>query len=301
MRAGPDGRVEWWTVRAARALGMLATTVLLAGCLGTSADGGVGGDGGDGYGGWGGNGYGGNGGDANGRAGADGAPGAAGGGFSDPAAVAGSGRLISRTIDLSGVTSVVAEADFVVHLRAGGPAQAVVTMDDNLVDRVDATVTGDQLRLGIKPGRSVRNATLSADVTVDRLDRLAAGAASRVVLTSAITSRALEVVVSGAGSVTGPIQIGQVEADVSGAGTLGLSGQAQDLRLRAAGAGRLPLADLTVGHLDATLSGASHAVVTVNDTLVVEATGASILRYRGTPDIAQSQTSGMSSVVPDSR
>jgi hypothetical protein len=301
VRTGPDGSVKRWTVRAARVQGMLATTALLAGCLGTSADGGVGGNGGDGYGGWGGNGYGGHGGNANGRAGADGAPGAAGGGLSDLAAVAGSGRLIRRTIDLSGVTSVVAEADFVVHLRAGGPAQAVVTMDDNLVGRVDATVTGDQLRLGIKPGGSVRNATLSADVTLGRLDRLAVSAASQVVLSSTITSRALQAVVSGAGSVTGPIQIGQVEADVSGAGTLGLSGQVQDLRLQAAGAGRLPLADLAVRHLDATLSGGSHAVVTVSETLAVEATGASMLRYRGTPDITRSQTSGMSSVAPDSR
>jgi hypothetical protein len=215
--------------------------------------------------------------------------------------VAGSGRLTSRTIDLSGVTSVVAEADFVVHLRAGGPAQAVVTMDDNLVDRVDASVTGDELHLGIKPGSSVRNATLSAEVTVGRLDRLATSAASRVVLTSTITSPALQMVVSGAGSVIGPIQIGQVEADVSGTGTLGLSGHVSDLHLRAAGASRLPLADLTVRHLDATLSGASHVVVTVSDTLAVQATGASMLRYRGTPEITRSQRSGASSVVPESR
>jgi hypothetical protein len=301
MRAGPDGSVQGWTARAARAVVTLATTALLAGCLGTSADGGSGGNGGDGYGGWGGNGYGGNGGNADGRAGADGAAGAAGGGFTDPAAVAGSGRLTSRTIDLSGVTSVVAEADFVVHLRAGGPAQAVVTMDDNLVDRVDASVTGDELHLGIKPGRSVRNATLSAEVTVGRLDRLATSAASRVVLTSTITSPALQMVVSGAGSVTGPIQIGQVEADVSGTGTLGLSGHVSDLHLRAAGASRLPLADLTVRHLDATLSGASHVVVTVSDTLAVQATGASMLRYRGTPEITRSQRAGASSVVPESR
>lgn len=297
MRAGLDGSVQGWTARVARAVVMLATTALLAGCLGTSADGGSGGNGGDGYGGWGGNGYGGNGSNADGGSDADGA---SGGGLSDPAAVVGSGRLISRTIDLSGVTSVVAEADFVVHLRVGGPAQAVVTMDDNLVDRVDAAVTGDQLRLGIKPGRSVRNATLSAEVTVDQLARLAASAASRVVLASTITSLALQAVVSGAGSITGPIQVGQVEADVSGAGALRLSGQVTDLRLRAAGAGRLPLADLTVRHLDATLSGASHAVVTVSDTLAVQAAGASMLRYRGRPEITRSQTSGMSSVVPDS-
>lgn len=300
MRAGLDGSVQGCTARVARAVVMLATTALLAGCVGTSADGGSGDNGGDGYGGWGGNGYGGNGGNADGRTGADGAPGVASGCFTGSTAVAGSGRLTSRTVDLSGVTSVVAEADFMVHLRTGGPAQAVVTMDDNLVDRVNATVSGDELRLGIKPGCGVRNATLSAEVTVGRLDRLAASATSRVVLTSTVTSPALQVVVSGAGSVTGPIRIDHLDAGVSGTGTLGLSGQVSELRLRAAGAGRLPMADLTVRNLDATLSGASHAVVTVSDTLAVQATGASMLRYLGTPEITRSQTSGAATVVPDS-
>jgi Putative auto-transporter adhesin, head GIN domain len=320
---GPDRGVRWCTARVAPAVVLLAMTALLAGCLGTSAgpspgsagtgtpgtsrpgagdnggNGGRGGDGGDGYGGWGGNGYGGDGGDADGKPGAQGAPGAPGGGFAN-STVTGSGRLTSRTIDLSGVTSVVAGAHFVVHLRIGGPAQAAVAMDDNLVDRVEATVIGETLRLGIKPGMSVRDATLSADVTVGRLDRLASSAASRVVLTSAITSPALQVDMSGASSITGPISVGQAQAEVSGAANLGLSGQVQDLHLRAAGASRLPLAGLTVGNLDATLSGASHAVVTVSDTLAVQASGASVLRYRGMPHITRSQTAGMSSVVPDS-
>lgn len=313
---------------------MLAVTGLLAGCLGTSAgspagtagtgtdgtsgsagngyggrggdggsggNGGSGGDGGDGYGGWGGNGYGGDGGNGgNGVDGAPGADGAPGFGFSDPAAVAGSGRLTSRTVDLSGVTSVVVDAGFVVHLRTGGPAQAVIRMDDNLVDRIDATVTGDQLHLGIKPGMSVRNATLSAELTVGQLDRLAAGGASRVIVTSTVTSPALALVVSGAGSVTGPIQIGRLQATVSGAGTLAPSGEVQDLRLIVAGGARLPLVQLTVRRLDAMLSGACHVVVTVSDTLAVQATGASVLRYRGTPRVTRSQTSGMSSVAQDS-
>lgn len=311
MQRAPGRGVGRCTIRVGRAVAVLAMTGLLAGCLGSSAgsagtgsagtsSAGTGGAGGDGYGGWGGNGYGGNGGNADGSAGANGADGAPGGGVSNSSALAGSGRLTSRTIDLSGVTSVVTEANFVVHLKVGEPARAVVTMDDNLVDRVDATVAGDQLRLGIKPGASVRDATLSADVTVGRLDRLATSAASRVILTSVIASPALQVVVSGAGAVTGPVQIGTGQVDVSGAGNLGLSGQVQDLRLQAAGAGRLPLGDLTVRRLDATLSGASRAVVTVGDTLAVRATGASVLRYRGTPRITRSETSGAASVAPDS-
>jgi len=313
-----DRGVGWWTIRVGRAVAILAAMGLLAGCLGTSTGGtsGTAGTGTPGTGGSGGNGYGGNGGDANGGAGgnggtggsggngyggngADGVDGAPGGSFSDPSAVAGSGRLTSRTIDLSRVTSVVTGANFMVHLRMGGPAQATVTMDDNLTDRVEAIVIGDQLRLGIKPGMSVRDATLSAEVTVGQLDRLGTSGASRVTLNPALTSPALQLIVSGASAVTGPVMVGQVQATVSGAGTLALSGQVQDLRFSVAGAGQLPLTDLTVRHLDAMLSGASHATVTVTDTLAAQAAGASVLHYRGSPSVTRSQTSGMSSIVVD--
>jgi Putative auto-transporter adhesin, head GIN domain len=335
----PRCGVGWWTVRSAgKAVGILAAVGLLAGCQSTSTggppgragtgtpdtctsggngyggnggdarggsggSGGTGGNGGNGYGGCGDNGYGGKGGNAdggNGADGADGADGAPGGSSSGSGAVAGSGRLTSRTIDLSGVTKVAAGATFVVHVKMGGPALATVRMDDNLVDRIEATVTGDQLRLGIKPGMSVRNATLTAEVTVGQLDQLATSGASRVMLNPALTSPALQLVVAGASAVTGPVTVGQVQATVSGAATLALSGQVQDLRLRVAGACQLPLPDLTVRRLDVVLSGASHVTVTVSDSLAAEAAGVSVLRYRGTPSIIRSQTSGVSSIVRDS-
>ncbi len=302
-------------VRVGPAVVIVATVLLaggsLAGCLGTpagptsgaggmgtpgtSSSGGVGGNGGNGYGGWGGNGYGGNGGDAS-----AGGEGASGEGFSDGAAVAGSGRLISRTVDLTGVTSVVADASFVVRLQTGAAAQAVVRTDDNLADLVEETVTGNQLHLGIRPGRSIRDATLSAEVTVSRLDRLGSSGASRIILASTVASPALQLVLSGAGSVTGPIRIGRLDADVSGASTLAVTGQVEDCALDAAGGSRLPLAGLTVRHLDATLSGARQTIVNGSDALAAEATGGSVLRYRGTPQVSRSQTSGASSIVHDS-
>jgi len=203
-------------------------------------------------------------------------------------------------VDLRGVTSVVVEAGFVVHLRMGGPEQATITMDDNLTDRVQATVIGDQLRLGLTPGASVRNATLSAEVTVDQLDRLATGGASRVMMVSALTGPTLQLAVAGASAVTGPVTVDQVQAAVSGAARLALSGQVEELRVSAAGTSQLPLADLAVGRLDVVLSGASHATVTVSDTLAAQTAGASVLHYRGTPTITQQKISGASSIVRES-
>lgn len=322
------------TGRALRAAAVLAAVVLLAGCLGTStggtdsgvtdsggtgvggqggsADGGrggaggSGGDGGNGYGGRGGNGYGGNGGSADGgdgapgADGADGVDGAPGDSYPGTGSVVGSGRLTSRLIGLSGVNSVVVGAGFVVRVGTGTTEQATITMDDNLTDRIDATVTGDQLRLGLTPGAPVRNATLAAEVTVNQLDRLATSGASRVVLALAPTGPALHLVATGASEVAGPIRVDRLQATVSGAATLALSGQARDVHLDGAGASRLLLADLAVRNLDVVLSGTSHATVTVSDTLAVRASGASGLRYRGTPNIIRQQTSGVSSIARDS-
>lgn len=303
-----------------RAAAALAAVMLLAGCLGSGTsgsgtpgtpgtpgtgdssgngyggqggsadggqgggDGGTGGDGGDGYGGWGSNGYGGDGGSANGDAGS----------------VVGSGRLTSQLISLSGVNSVTVGASFAVRLNIGGPEQAKITMDDNLIDRVQATVTGDQLSLGLTPGVGVRNATMTAEITVGRLDRLATSGASRVLLVSAPAGPALNLTATGNSAVTGPIRVDRLLATASGAATLALSGLAGQVDLSGTGASRLLLADLAVRDLDVDLSGTSHATVTVSDTLAAETSGASELRYRGTPDITREQTSGVSSVARDS-
>lgn len=273
---------------------------------GPGGAGGIGGDGGDGYGGWGsngsgsGSGYGGDGGSADGGGGAPGIDGAPGNSYSSADSIVGSGRLTSRMIDVSGVNSLVAGAGFVVRLDIGESAQAKITMDDNLIDRVQATVTGDQLSLGLTPGVGVRNATMTAEVTVGHLDRLATSGASRVMLVSAPAGPALNLTAAGNSEVTGPIQADRLQAAASGAATLVLSGLAREADLSGTGASRLALADLAVRNLDVDLSGTSHATVTVSDTLTAQTSGASVLRYRGTPDIIRQQTSGISSVARDS-
>ncbi|HKR49124.1 MAG TPA: DUF2807 domain-containing protein [Pseudonocardiaceae bacterium] len=335
----PDGGVLRAASRLLRVAAVLAAVVLLAGCLGTSTgvgtggtdsggngyggqggsadggrggDGGTGGDGGAGHGGSGGNGYGGDGGSADGADGApgadgadgtpgvDGADGAPGGSYPNAGSVIGSGRLTNRSIGLSGVDSVVVGAGFVVQLSIGGSEQATITMDDNLTDQVQTTVASGQLRLGLTPGTQVRDATLTAQVTVGHLNRLVTSGVSRVVLVSAPAGPALHLVASGTSEVTGPIQVDRLQAAASGAATLALSGQAGDLQLNGSGTSRLRLGDLAVRNLDVVLSGTSHATVTVSGALAAQTSGVSVLRYRGTPNITRQQTSGVSSIARES-
>lgn len=315
---------------------VLVTVLLLTGCRGTSgAPGGYGaagddgtvdmhvvhggdganGNGGDGNGADGANGNGGSRGadgtagaaGADGTAGADGVNGADGADGADgssgltysasgPGSVTGSGHLTSRQVPLSGVSALVAGAGFVVHVRIGEPEQATIRMDDNLTEQVDATVAGDELRLGLKPGAHVRNATLSAEVTVRQLDRLTARDAGQVTLASQLTGQALQVEASGASQIVGAVSVAQVKVAASGASAVTLAGRADHLQLRGAGTSALRLPGLAVRDLDVALVGASHATVAVSDTLAARTSGVSTLRCSGTPRITRAQSTGVSSI-----
>jgi hypothetical protein len=245
MRPALNGDAPQRTIWLARAVAIMAAAGLLAGCMGSSAGGN----------------------------GADSTSGGSYLGFG-PGEVTGSGRLTSRTINLSGVTSVVAGATFEVQLKTGTPAQATVTMDDNLTDRVEAAVTGNELHLGITPGGNIRNATLRAVVTVGRLDRLAANGAGHATLDSQVTDSKLQLVTEGASHIIGPVGADRLEASESGASVLTLSGRAGSLHLNLEGTSQLLGSELAVADLDAALSGASQATVAVSNTLAVTAEGA---------------------------
>lgn len=226
----------------------------------------------------------------------DGSPG---GSYSDSGSgsVSGSGHLTSRKLNCPGVTTLVVGVSFVVHLKIGEPEQATIRMDDNLTDLVDATVTGSQLRLGLKPGANVRNATLAAEVTVRHLDQLTTSGVSQVTLDSELTGQALHLDATGTSHVAGTISVAELDASASGASTLALSGQVGQLNLHGAGTSGLRLSDLVTRNLEASLSGTSSATVAVSDTLAAQAGGASRLRYSGTPRITRQQTSGVASIA----
>ena len=236
---------------------------------------------------------------ADGAEGTDGRDGADGGSYSDGAAVTGSGRLISRRISVTGVTELDVGANFEVRVTIGEPAQATIRMDDNLADLVETAVVGDELRLGLKPGASVRNASLSAEVTVAGLERLTTGGVSDVRFGTEVVGEQLQFDASGASRITGVVRAAQALASASGASTLELSGNIAHLELNGAGTSSFRLPELTVRDLGAELSGASCATVAVSGTLTARASGVSALRYSGTPRINRDETSGLSSIAPD--
>lgn len=86
--------------------------------------------------------------------------------------------------------------------------------------------------------------------------------------------------------------------ELSGASNAKLSGSAGRLEVTESAASQLDVVDLDVSDLAIDLSGAPTANVSVTGTISARVSGASSLRYRGSPTFTRREVSGGSSIEP---
>ena len=212
--------------------------------------------------------------------------------------ITGSGNVVTVQEDVTDFDRVEISHAFEATIRQADSFSVVIRVDDNLREYVRVSKVGQTLEIGIDPNRtdSIRRGTLEAEITMPALASLEASAASQVSLTGFASDGELEMEASGASSISGDIQAGQVTMNVSGASTMSLTGSGGDLIMDVSGASSAELEDFACANVQATVSGASSAVVNASGTLDVAASGASHLSYLGSPTLRTVDTSGSSTV-----
>jgi hypothetical protein len=210
----------------------------------------------------------------------------------------GSGNVVTKEFDLSGFDEVEVSSAFDVEIRQGNAFSVVVRVSDSVEQYLDVVKQGSTLSIGLRPmsPATLTAVTLEAEVTMPQLAGLELSGASGVSVTDFTSSEALYAEVSGASSLRGDIEAGGVRFDVSGASDVKLSGSGEDLVMDVSGASSADLAGFPVGDADIQVSGASSVAVNVSGRLDVEASGASRVRYRGSPTLGSVDSSGGSSI-----
>jgi hypothetical protein len=211
--------------------------------------------------------------------------------------VKGSGNVVARDIEVPSLSRLDVRNAFDVRVSVGSSEKLTIRVDDNLLDLLDVGVSGATLHIGLKPDTNVSDATLEADLTVQALDRMEASGASTIQLEDEIEADSLGVVLSGASELHGILKTSDGHLDLSGASRAEITGSATGLNVSASGASSVDGKGLTVGSLRIDLSGACSAEFTVTDSLSADASGASSLRYQGSPQITRQESSGASSIT----
>jgi hypothetical protein len=212
--------------------------------------------------------------------------------------ITGSGNLVTKPVPVASFSRIQITDAFDVSVTLGHPVHVTVRVDGNLLNHLDAGVSSGTLHLGLKPGTAVQNATLKADVTAPTLSDIEVSGAGQVHLFGDLSGQNLDVSASGAGGIVGSVRVSEADLNLSGASHATLSGSAGRLVVKELGACHLEADRLQARELTANLSGASSASVWATDTISAELSGASSLRYRGSPRFIRREVSGGSSVTP---
>jgi Putative auto-transporter adhesin, head GIN domain len=217
-----------------------------------------------------------------------------------PQAIVGSGTTVAVQKDLSGFSKIAAGSAFRVDVSQSDGYSVVINVDEKVVPYLDVSVQGDTLRISLRPGLAMAGATgpLEAKVTMPKLTGLNLGGATQTTVGGFKSGDPLDAEVSGASRLEGSIDTGDVRFQVSGASRVTLSGKGQKMTLEASGASQGNLEQFVVSEAKVELSGASRATVNVTGHLDVNVSGASNLRYTGSPTMGSVQSSGASTIQP---
>lgn len=211
-----------------------------------------------------------------------------------------SGNVTIEDHTFSGFDAIDISDAFTAFISLNADGESVrIEADDNIHQYIDVKMIGDRLYIGVEKNYNINGpATLRAIIGTNRTQEgLYISGASRMVVSDTLNAPRCRIEASGASQFEGTVNVSELSANASGASFMDFSGSAGDANVDLSGASNMRGFDFTVADLDIRLSGASVAEVKVDDAIIVNASGASTLRYKGDGVIVDSDISGASSVI----
>ncbi|AKD55209.1 head GIN domain-containing protein [Spirosoma radiotolerans] len=200
----------------------------------------------------------------------------------------------TRTYPFTGFDQVDMGSAFHITVQQGSTFGVTVEGDRRNLNDLDVFTRNGTLHAQYRIARR-REYPSSFTITMPTVRRVNFSGASQSTLSGFTNLNDLDVTLSGASESQITTQSSRVNLVLSGASVLRLNGQGNALTSDLSGASLLQAFGYPVDNAGVEASGASKANINVRASLVVNASGASTIRYQGTPTIKQ-QVSGASSV-----
>lgn len=191
--------------------------------------------------------------------------------------VKGSGQTAAEARDLHGFTKIDASGVFQVEIVAQKDFSVEVEADDNLLQYINIQVRRGVLKLETDRRLSTSN-PIRVRISAPDIEGIESSGAANIVLTDLKNS--------------------SLEIDSSGASKIKVAGETAKLVVDVSGATRVDAEGLTAENANVEASGASTVEVFVNGNLKTNASGASTIRYGGSPKDVVKKSSGASTVSP---
>ncbi|MDX1769818.1 MAG: head GIN domain-containing protein [Arenibacter troitsensis] len=209
------------------------------------------------------------------------------------------GEITTREVNITGYSALKVSDAFNVYVQFSDTEEKIeIEANENLHDKIVVEMVDGTLGIRLRNFTSIRgNPTLNAYIVTKRITDFDLSGASKVSLESELLASDVSIELTGASEFTGELDLEQLQVEAGGAAHLDLFGKVDKLDVSLSGASTLKNYDLLAKALDIRLSGASDAYLSVSETIDIDASGASKLRYKGSPVINKVKLSGASEII----
>jgi hypothetical protein len=194
--------------------------------------------------------------------------------------------------ELSDFSAVDNNGELDVLVEQGERFEVTVSIDENLIDRVETYLVGDTLRIRTRGQIADLVKGPHVRVTLPVLTSARVSGSGDLDAFDFTDSEAVELQVSGSGALSWQGTAQELTASVNGSGDLSLEGAADALDLRVSGAGDARARACEVVDAHVKVSGAGDATVNVSGDLDAEVSGAGDLTVYGRPHFTRRDRSG---------
>ena len=186
-----------------------------------------------------------------------------------------------------------------MYLRQDSVQQAIkVETDENLQDLVEIHEENGVLYISPRNNYNLdpSNKKVKVFVTAPHFRALGVSGASNIYSENKLTSaETLDIDLSGASEIKMDVKAPRINTEITGASSVILTGETKDFNIEGSGASGIKCFGLLTENTTLDVSGAFSAEVFASAKLDVHASGASGVKYRGTPAVTQ-DLSGASSI-----
>ncbi len=213
--------------------------------------------------------------------------------------IKGSGNVVTTERKTNDYEGISVSGLFEVVLVEGSEGFLELQGEDNILAYITTEVKNKTLIIRSKKGVNLllsKNQKVLITVPVEHINHIRLSGVGTFKSHKTLQSERFKITLSGARSLTVPIQSKYISLNSSGASIAYLEGETELLDIQLSGATSLSAFDLESQTVSVDASGASNAKVNALQSLTIRASGASSITYKGDPEKIQTKTHSAGSV-----
>ncbi len=203
--------------------------------------------------------------------------------------VRGDGNAASQIRPEKDFRSVEVSGPIKVFLRQGPAYSVEVRADRNLMEYIETSKEGNELR--IRPRRRYNlspRTSIEVFITAPEYEQLSVTGSGKIQSQSLLSSNRIKASVAGSGDVLLEVDAPDVRSSITGSGNIVIKGRAQHQEAKITGSGELHAFDLLTESSKVEITGSGDAELFASKRLDIHIAGSGNVDYKGDPTISKS-------------